>query len=444
MKRVLVLGAGLSASSLIHYLLEHSVQYKWKVRIGDLSIDLARKKSQGYSRAEAFQFDVFNESQRRTEIQTSDVVVSMLPARFHHLVAKDCVALGVHMLTASYVSEEVRALDAEACKKGVLLLNEIGVDPGIDHMSAMQLIDRIRLAGGQLNAFSSSTGGLVAPQYDNNPWHYKFTWNPRNVVVAGQGVARYRQKGAYKYVPYHQLFKRIETVEIPGYGSFEIYPNRDSLLYQKVYGLDGIATLFRGTMRRKGYSSAWDVFVQLGMTDDSFVVADSEHITYRAFTNMFLAYDKSRSVEVKLADYIGIPVDGPIMEKLKWAGIFENRIVGLRAATPAKILQHLLEPKWKLEETDKDMIVMRHVFEYEKAGQNRRLTSTMVVQGKDPVHTAMSITVGIPLAIATKMLLTDQLSLRGVQLPIGPAIYEPVLTELQSYGVKFEEIDEAI
>ncbi|PLX14318.1 MAG: saccharopine dehydrogenase, partial [Marinilabiliales bacterium] len=195
MKKILILGAGLSSSSLIKYLLDNSKQYNWKVRVGDMSIDVAKKKINNHENGEAIEFNVFNEQQRIEEIQNTDIVISMLPARFHHLVAERCVEFGKHMITASYVSPEVKALNKEAIEKDLLLLNEIGVDPGIDHMSAMKVIDEIKAKGGELISFKSSTGGLVAPEYDNNPWNYKFTWNPRNVVVAGQSVAQYIDHG---------------------------------------------------------------------------------------------------------------------------------------------------------------------------------------------------------------------------------------------------------
>ncbi len=444
MKRILVLGAGLSSSSLIKYLLDHSVEFDWKVVVGDMDIEVAKRKTDAHERGEALLFDVFDEEMRSREISSSDIVISMLPARFHHFVAKECVKYGVNMVTASYVSPEVKALDEEAKAKNIIMLNEIGVDPGIDHMSAMQIIDKIRLKGGKLYNFESSTGGLVAPEYDNNPWNYKFTWNPRNVILAGQGVSRFLHNGRFKYIPYHKLFSRTEDIQIQDMGDFEIYPNRDSLKYREIYGLENIQTMFRGTIRRKGYSEAWDVFVQLGLTDDTFIIEDSKNITYRKFINSFLPYDKDMKVELKISHILGIAEDSEVMKKIKWTGIFEEKVVGLENATPAQILQHLLEQKWKLDPEDKDMIVMHHIFDYELDGKNKHLTSTMVVKGRDQIHTAMSITVGVPVAIATKLILTGVIKNKGVQVPIIKDIYAPVMKELAEYGVKFEEIEQDI
>lgn len=443
MKKILILGAGLSSSSLIKYLLDHSSQYNWKVRIGQRTIEVARRKIGNHPNGEAIAFDVSNKQQLLEEVKNADVVISMLPARFHNLVAEKCVEFGKHMITASYVSKDIKALHEKAVEKGLLLLNEIGVDPGIDHMSAMKVIDEIRAKGGEMVAFKSSTGGLVAPEFDNNPWNYKFTWNPRNVVVAGQSVAQYIDNGNYKFVPYNQLFRRIEKMSILDVGEFEMYPNRDSLGYRETYGLEDIPTLLRGTLRRPGYCAGWNVFVQLGATDDTYTIENSENITYREFINSFLPYDAKDSVEQKLCNYVGIDMESETMSRLKWLGIFEDTKTGMPNATPAQILQKLLEEKWALGSEDKDMIVMQHQFDYKLNGKNKRITSSLVVIGKDQVHTAMSITVGIPVAIATKLFLTGVINQKGVIVPTMKDVYEPVLKELEEYGIVFveEEID---
>lgn len=432
----------MSSSSLVRYLLDHSADENWRVTLGDISKELAEKKIDGHPNGRAVRFDVDDDTQRVQCIQHADVVISMLPARMHYRVAKDCVDCRVHMLTASYVSDEIRQLDYQARKNDVLLLNEMGVDPGIDHMSAMQVIDKIRESGGVITGFESSTGGLVAPEFDDNPWGYKFTWNPRNVVVAGQGVSRFLHNGRIKYIPYHKLFSRTETITIPEVGAFEIYPNRDSLKYIDIYGLKNVKTMFRGTMRRPGYSRAWDVFVQLGMTEDNYPVVDSENMTFRDFINSYLPFEKDRSVEEKLCTLLGLECDGDVMQKLQWLGIFEEKLIGLKRATPAQILQSLIEPRWQLKPADRDMIVMQHIFDYEHDGNNRRLKSTLVFKGRDPLHTAMSITVGVPVAIAVRLLLNNQITLRGVQQPLNKEIYEPVMKELEDYGIRFREAEE--
>ena len=264
MRNILVIGAGKSCSYLTDYLQKKSVTEKLHITIADISPENAKKSAGNHPNSAALEFDVFDETQRRQEIQKADIVVSMLPARFHIEVAKDCITYNKHMVTASYISDEMKALDAQAKEKGLVFMNEIGVDPGIDHMSAMQVIDRIRDNGAKILLFESFTGGLVAPESDTNLWNYKFTWNPRNVVLAGQGgAAMFIQEGTYKYIPYHKLFRRTEFLTLNGNGKFEAYANRDSLKYRSVYGLEDIPTMYRGTIRKVGFSRAWNIFVQL-------------------------------------------------------------------------------------------------------------------------------------------------------------------------------------
>jgi len=440
MRKIFIIGAGLSSSTLIKYLLDNSEEQNWKVLIGDLSVDSANKKINGHPNGEAIKFDINDANLRDKLISEADIVVSMLPASMHYSVAEACIRFGKNMVTASYVSDEIKALDEQAKEKGLLLLNEIGVDPGIDHMSAMQVIDRIKEQGGEITEFESNTGGLVAPKYDNNPWNYKFTWNPRNVVVAGQGTAsQFLHNGKYKYIPYHKLFERTERINILDLGEFEAYPNRDSLQYQKLYGLENVRTMFRGTIRRPGFSRAWNVFVQLGATYDNFIYEDSEHHTYREFINSFTKYCVKKDIEQKIAEYLNLDPESAIMYKIRWTGIFEDKVIGLKKATPAKILQHLLEQKWKMDEDDKDMIVMQHKFVYELNGKKKRLLASMIVYGEDQTHTAMSITVGTPVAIAVKMILNGKITAKGVKIPIEKNIYEPILKELEDYKMKFVE-----
>lgn len=444
MKKILVLGAGLSATSLINYLLQHSDQNDWQVVVADLDYSLAERKLNGHPRGKAMVMDVNDSNGIAQLVEGKDVVVSMLPARFHELVAVECLKQGVNMATASYVSPGMRAMDNAVKEKGLVFLNELGVDPGIDHMSAMQVIDRISASGGALNAFYSFTGGLIAPESDNNPWHYKFTWNPRNVVLAGQGVSQFIRNGKYKFIPYHKLFERKMLREVLDYGKFEVYPNRDSLKYRKIYGLNDIPTLFRGTMRRPGYCEAWNVFVQLGCTDDSFILENAEQMTYRDFINAFLRYDPEKPVEEKLVEYLQLDPKGDVMKKLTWLGVFENKKIGLSNVSPAQILQKLLEEKWGLSPNDKDMIVMQHEFEYTLDHRQHKITSAMVFIGADTKNTAMAVTVGTPLAIAVKLLLTGKIKSKGVIIPTKPELYEPILSELKSFGINFQEKEELL
>ena len=440
MRNIVLLGAGQSASSLIKYLIDNSEKEDLKITIADREIGHLNAIVGNSDRVEELIFDVFDDETRLKLIQSSDLVISMLPARLHIVVAKDCVANKTNMITASYITDEMRALDEDAKKAGVVLLNEMGVDPGIDHMSAMRVIDNLRKKNAKFLQFESFTGGLVAPESDNNPWGYKFTWNPRNVVVAGQGGAvKFIQENRYKFIPYHMLFRRTEMMEVEGFGEFEGYANRDSLSYRSLYGLENIPTMYRGTLRRPGFSKSWDVFVKLGLTDDSYVLEDSETLTHRSFINKFLAYSSSDSMELKLMHYLKIDQDSDIMGKLKWLGIFSDEVVGLKNATPAQVLQHILMKKWALEPTDKDMIVMVHKFGFELNGERKLITSSMVSIGDDQTFTAMAKTVGLPVGIGALMILNKVINKPGVHLPVTEDIYNPVLDELEKYGITFSE-----
>ncbi len=441
MRNILIIGAGRSATCLIRYLLEKSKSENLFITIGDISIESAKKFTEGHLNAKGILLDVFNKEQRQEAIKNNDLVISMLPARFHMEVAKDCITFKKHLVTASYISKEMQELDAKAIANGLVFMNEIGVDPGIDHMSAMQVINRIKDEGGKLLMFESFTGGLIAPESDNNLWNYKFTWNPRNVVLAGQGgAAEFIQEGKYKYIPYHRLFRRTEFIKIEGYGKFEVYPNRNSLKYRSVYGLEDILTLYRGTIRRVGFSKAWNIFVQLGMTDDSYIIPDSEKLTYREFVNLFLPYSPSDSVELKMRHNLKIDQDDLMWEKLEELDIFNaEKTIGIKEATPAKALQKILMDKWTLADEDKDMIVMYHKFGYELNGKKYRIDSNMVTLGEDQVYTAMSKTVGLPVAIASLKILNKEITTPGVQRPLTKEVYEPILKELQNYGVYFNE-----
>jgi saccharopine dehydrogenase-like NADP-dependent oxidoreductase len=365
----------------------------------------------------------------------------MLPAHLHLNVAKDCLEFGKNMVTASYISNEMKGLNEAVIEKNLIFMNEIGLDPGIDHMSAMKVLDTIRDKGGKIILFESFTGGLVAPESDDNLWNYKFTWNPRNVVLAGQGgAAKFLQEGSYKYIPYHKLFRRTEILKIDGYGKFEGYANRDSLKYKSIYGLDTILTLYRGTIRRVGFSRAWNVFVQLGMTDDSYTIENSETMSYREFTNSFLAYNPNDSVELKLRHYLKIDQDDIVWEKLLELDIFnKNKKVGLKNATPAQILEKILSDSWTLKKDDKDMIVMQHLFGYELNGEKHQIESSMVCKGDNQIYTAMAKTVGLPVAIATLKILNGEISSPGVQIPIKKEVYIPILNELEENGITFKE-----
>ncbi len=441
MRTILIIGAGRSASSLIKYLLNKAETERLHLIIADLSLELAQKKTNNHPNATPIQLDIANIEERQQQIQKADIVISMLPAHLHVEIAEDCIIFKKHMVTASYISPKMQELDAQAKENGLVFMNEIGLDPGIDHMSAMKVIDEIREKGGKMIQFESFCGGLVAPESDTNLWNYKFSWNPRNVVLAGQGgVSKFIQEGKYKYIPYNKLFRRTEFLEVEGFGRFEGYANRDSLKYRSIYGLDNILTMYRGTLRRVGFSKAWDMLVQLGMTDDGYTMENSENMSYRDFTNSFLAYHPTDSVELKLRHYLKIDQDDVIWDKFMELDLFDSsKKIGLKNATPAQILEKILAEKWALQPNDKDMIVMYHKFGYEMNGQQKQIDSTMVCSGDDQIYTAMAKTVGLPVAMATLQILNGNIKTPGVQLPIKKEVYEPILNELETFGVIFIE-----
>ena len=441
MRTILIIGAGRSASSLIRYLLDKSIAENLQLVIADLSLELAIKKTLNHSNATAIVLDILNENQRNKAIEQANLVISMLPAHLHIEVAKDCIRYKKHLVTASYISDQMQELDAAAKANKLVFMNEIGLDPGIDHMSAMKVIDEIREKDGKMLLFESFCGGLVAPESDTNLWNYKFTWSPRNVVLAGQGgSAKFLQEGTYKYIPYCNLFRRTEFLEVEGYGKFEAYPNRDSLKYKSVYGLDEALTLYRGTIRKVGFSKAWNMFVQLGMTDDSYVMEDSETMSYRQYVNSFLPYHITDSVEIKMRLILKIDQDDIMWEKLVELDLFnDKKIVGLPLATPAQILEKILTDSWTLQPDDKDMIVMYHKFGFERNGIKEQIDSKMVCIGDDQTYTAMAKTVGLPVAMASLLILNGKIKTHGVQLPIHKEVYEPILKELENHGVYFKE-----
>jgi len=441
MRKILIIGSGKSTSYLLKYLLDKSLSENLHVTVGDLDTNHAKKIIGTLKNAKTIYLDIFDKTLLADAIKSADIVISMLPARFHIEVAKDCIIYEKHLITASYVSPEMQALHHDVKAKGLVFMNEIGLDPGIDHMSAMQVLDRIRDIGGNIILFESFTGGLVSSESDNNLWNYKFTWNPRNVVLAGQGgAAKFLQENTYKYIPYNRLFRRTEFLEIDGFGRFEIYANRDSLKYQSTYGLDKVKTFYRGTIRRIGFSRAWNIFVNLGMTDDSYTIDDSENMSYRDFINAFLPYSPTDSVELKLRHQLKIDQDDIVWDKLIELDIFnDKKMVGITKGTPAQILQKILMDSWTLGDNDKDMIVMYHKFGYELNGMKHQIDANMVVLGENQTYTAMAKTVGLPVAIAALAILNKKITTPGVQIPVSKEVYEPILKELKDFDVVFNE-----
>ncbi len=441
MTNILIIGAGRSAGALIEYCLDQSKSMGWRVTVADSNLNQAKKAVANHERGVPAWLDVAKVNDRRDLISRSDIVVSLLPAHLHLEVAHDCIRLRKHLITASYVSKELYRLGDEARDKELVFMGEMGLDPGLDHMSAMKSINELREQGATIESFHSYTGGLITPQSSNNPWNYKITWNPRNVVLAGQGTAHFLENGKLRCIPYHRLFASTSEVEIPGLGTLEMYPNRDSLLYREIYGLDDIPTLLRGTLRYPGYCAAWDALVKIGLTDANFPILASHQMSYHELMDSYAPPEPvGGSVKERIAALIGQTPNSPIMRKLDWLGLFRKTRIKISQATPALILQHLVEKRFAFQPEDRDLVVMQHEFVYTLKGERRKRTSTLLLEGNEK-HTAMAITVGLPMGIFLKLMAQNKISSRGVTIPVVPEVYEPVLEELKPYGIVFKEKD---
>ncbi|MDX2250428.1 MAG: saccharopine dehydrogenase C-terminal domain-containing protein [Bacteroidia bacterium] len=444
MKKIFIIGAGRSATDLIEYLLNHAEENDWEITVGDYSEALAREKTGNHPRGKAIFFDATNPVSRRFYISSSSLVVSFLPPQMHVLIARDCLEHGSHLVTASYLSAEIAAMDEAVKQKGLIFLNEMGADPGIDHMSAMQNIDAIRAKGGEIVAFKSYCGALVAPESNDNPWGYKFTWSPMNVIVAGQNTARFIDKGKLRYIPYQRLFTSTEKIKVPGMGTFEAYANRDSLAYREKYGLSDLPTMFRATLRYPGFCEVWAALVKVGLTDPGYSLPDSENLTYRQWVSAYISEAEEKGLEQALADYLNTTLDSEVMNRLKWAGLFSEEKIARKNGTPAEILLDLLLNKLSFRQNDTDMLVMVDYFEYKQDGKIFARSSSLVTKGLDPRHTAISRTVGLPAAIGVKLILQEKIKARGVMLPLSSEIYSPVLQELENWGISFVETETEI
>jgi saccharopine dehydrogenase-like NADP-dependent oxidoreductase len=498
MKQVLVFGAGKSATVLISYLLENAAVENWDVVVVDADITLAQSKIGSSPHGQAVSFDIKDEELRQAHIQRSDIVISMLPPTLHFLVARDCLSFSKHLLTASYVDDPIKNMQHEIAQKGLLFLCEMGLDPGIDHMSAMKIIDDIHARSGKITSFKSHCGGLVAPESDDNPWHYKISWNPRNVILAGKAGAHYRENGNEIKLRYEDLFSADRLVEIPGLGFFGWYPNRDSLTYTSLYGLEEADTFIRTTLRHPDFIYGWKNVIDLELTDElpqyetdgkTLALVFKEHLDKQNFPawikeKMSVRFEETKDILVNLeklmeaehrAEETGEEVPGSFisadekgnlheielqqiktkaaafvaykmheanltLKQLTFLGLDDQEtIVDKGLCSAADILQFAFEKKLGLGANDRDMIIMLHEFEYSVNGERSAISSSLVVKGEDNLHTAMAKTVGLPLGIAAKLILNGQIRLHGLHIPTVKEIYEPVLKELQSRGIQFNE-----
>ena len=503
MRKILLFGAGKSATVLIDYLLRNSLVENWIVTVVDANLQLAQSKIGNAIGGKGLSFDINNAAERSKHISAASIVISLLPPALHLLVAKDCIAHKKNLFTASYVDEGMKGLQALIEEAGLLFLCEMGLDPGIDHMSAKKIVDEIHAAGGTVTSFLSHCGGLVAPESDDNPWRYKISWNPRNVVMAGKAGAVYKQNGEEVTLAYEKLFEEKRFVDVPGSEPLCWYPNRDSLGYTGIYGLDDCPTFIRTTLRHPDFMYGWKNIIDLKLTEETIAYQTDgkslmqffqEHMQKAGFGDwlqqkmqeQFQFSKKILEDLVKLVDMEGKveesgdePIDeflvvdekGDLQEfdmddvknnaattvankmheaKLTLKQLFflgmddEETKINKGACSAADVLQLALEKKLALLPGDKDMVVMVHEIEYELQRQKKKITSTLLINGEDDVHTAMAKTVGLPLGIAAKLILNGAINLKGLHIPITKEIYEPVLEELAMNGIQFSEQEKNI
>jgi len=439
MTNILVFGAGKSSSYLIKYLLDCSLKQFWQVTVADSNLNAALAKIGDHSFGRAVQLDIHEDLLRKRQIGQADLVISLLPPSLHFIVAKDCIELRKNLITASYLSEEIKSLHIDARNAGLLFMNEIGLDPGIDHMSAMKIIDEIERLGADISSFKSYCGGLVAPESDNNPWHYKISWNARNILNAGKSGAHFMDNGIEKKFDYSDLFNQYELIKVPGLGNLAAYANRDSLNYRNYYGLEKVKTMLRATFRYEEFCLGWNTIIQLGLTTEDMKFTDAGLTYYDWFMYATKAVegnnpsDKIRNITPKEKDLV--------LNLIDWLGLFNSdKINVIGEMSSADILLQRMEEKWKIEDYDKDMVVMRHEFDYARKNIETHLSSTLIVKGEDKTYTAMAKTVGLPMSIFAKLLLTGKIkNLAGVQIPIMKEVYKPVLKELATFGIEFSE-----
>jgi len=447
MKQILVLGAGLSATYLIEKLLAQSAANNWFITVAEKNLSLAEKAVARHPNGAAIPFDINNAELRATHIKKADIVVNMLPPVFQVMIAADCVHYGRHMISASYQSREMNDLNMDAVRKKVLILTEMGLDPGIDHMMAISLIEEVRERGGKIKAFKSYGGAIPAPDSLTNPLKYFITWNPRNIVMAGEHGAQYLEKGKVKLVPLHGVFQDSWGIDVKGLGVMEVYPNRESMSYRSLFDIQYADTIIRGTIRYPGWCETWSQIVKLGIPNENLTISVTEGMTYRDFVELFIPIEVSGSdLEQRVAYYLGINPTGTIMSNLKWLGLFSEKPLKSNCRTPAEVMIDLVKDKLVVNEGSRDMVVLineLYAF-FEDTQKKEKITQTFIEKGDAEGHTAITRTVGLPLSIGVKLILSGDLTITGCHLPTHRAIYIPTLQALKKEGLVFQKKIETI
>ncbi len=434
MKKVLILGAGMVARPIVTYLLDKG----YFVSVADLVKEKAEELTKGYNNSQAIQWSVDNEAALDKMVNEHDITVSLLPWMFHVIVAKYCIKHKKNMVTTSYVKPEMKALDNAAKDAGIIILNELGLDPGIDHMSAMRIIDHVHNNNGKIEEFYSICGALPAPEAANNPFRYKFSWSPKGVVMAGNNEANYLKHGKNISVPTENLFKNPLSVDFPQVGKLEIYPNRDSVSYIDIYGIQETSTIMRGTFRFPGWCETIDAMKALKLiSSDSY---DFTGKTYAEMVAVLIGADSSADIIRKSAKFLNISEDAYALKALEWLGVFDHRPMNRQTDTPFEITSDLMISKMELGRNERDMVVMQHIFLVKYSdGRKEVIKSSMLDFGTLATDTAVARTVALPAAVGVEMILAGEISAKGVHIPVIPEIYNPILNRLEDMNIKMVE-----
>ena len=442
MQTILVAGAGKSSTYLIHYLLTHASRNKWNIVVADGNLEAINEKIGRHPNAFAEEIDITNDAERRRLVEEADLVVSLMPPHLHILLAKDCLHYKKNLITSSYISPEMREMDAAVKSAGLMFMCEMGLDPGIDHMTASQILHSVQKLAASLTSFKSYCGGLIAPESDDNPWHYKFSWNPKNIITAGADGAAYLMNGKDISVPYQKMFDNNKKIKVDGLGSLAFYPNRDSLRYLDIYDVPDIETFLRATLRHPDFCKGWQALVELGLTDISDTMDAAATPTYASWVAAKAGFggQTAETLRASVASKLEIQPNGTVIRMLAWLGLFEDKAISLPKKTSGETLLEILLQKWQMKPADKDMVVMQHEVNYMFRNREVNLTSTMVIKGEDREFSAMAKTVGLPMGILARMVMNEKLSLpKGVHIPNMPSVYKPILKELQYHGIVFHE-----